>query len=105
MKSEGVGKMLLYTASGASMPGFDHVFASQAAAKLASIGDICDADMVCVFDKRGLKTYKADDVKIVGKVFTQDERDPKSRLYPLTLFRKSGERVDKSEVIAALLFE
>ena len=41
MKSDGVGKMLLYTANGASMPGFDRVvFASQAAAKLASIGDI-----------------------------------------------------------------
>ena len=47
MKSEGVGKMLLYTSSGSPMPGFDRVvFAPQAAEKLCSVGDLCDAGMV-----------------------------------------------------------
>ena len=39
-----------------------------------------------------LETYLADDVKIVGKPFTSDVRDPQSRLYPLTLHRRSGEK-------------
>jgi hypothetical protein len=47
MKSEGVGTMLLRTADGVPMPGFNRVvFSKQAAAKLASVGDICDANMV-----------------------------------------------------------
>jgi hypothetical protein len=91
MKSEGVGKMLLYTASGDTMPGFERVvFTPQAAEKLCSVGDLCDAGMVCVFTQQGLKTYKAMDVKIEGREFTYDERDKKTRLYPLTLYRKVG---------------
>jgi hypothetical protein len=102
MKSEGVGKMLLYTASGDTMPGFERVvFTPQAAEKLCSVGDLCDAGMVCVFTQQGLKTYKAMDVKIEGREFTYDERDKKTRLYPLTLYRKVGER-DVSNQISAL---
>jgi hypothetical protein len=57
--------------------------------------------MVCVFDKHGLKTYKSTDIKIEGKIFTEDERDKKTRLFPLSLFRKHGER-DISDTIATL---
>lgn len=36
--------MILYTPSGAPVPGFDRViFAKEAAEKLASVGDLCDA--------------------------------------------------------------
>ncbi len=102
MQSEGVGKMLLYTSTGAPMPGFDSViFTKQAAEKLASVGDLCDAGLVCVFDACGMRTYKQEHVKIEGKFFTCDERDKKNRLYPLTLFRNAGER-DISKNIAAL---
>ena len=82
MKSEGVGKMVLYTPSGERVPGFDRVvFAPQ-----------CDAGLVCVLSNEGLKTYKAENIKIQGKEFTSDERDKKSRLYPLSLYRKNGEK-------------
>ena len=44
MRSEGVGKMLLYTPGGSLFPGFDNVvFAKQSAEKLASVSDLCDA--------------------------------------------------------------
>jgi hypothetical protein len=93
MKSEGVGKMLLYTPNGLPMPGFSNVvFAKASSGKLASVGDICDEKMVCVFDEYGLRIYKANEVKIEGEIFTQDKRDPKTRLYPLSLYRKAGER-------------
>src|SRR5690242_13902587 len=86
--------MLLYTSSGDSMPGFDRVvFAPQAAEKLCSVGDLCDAGMVCVFTHDGLKTYKTADIKIEGKVFTYDER---------SLHRKVGEK-DVSQQVSALL--
>ena len=93
MTSEGVGKLLLYTPSGEKMPGFqDVVFVKKAAEKLASVGELCDAGLTCVFDKDGMYTYKADQIEIKGEVFTKDKRDAKSKLYPLTLYRKSGER-------------
>ncbi len=72
---------------------FDNVvFAKTASEKLASVGDLCDAGMVCVFTKQGLKTYKESDFCVQGDVFTYDERDRKTRLYPLTLFRKTNEK-------------
>ena len=74
------------------MPGFDRVvFAKQVASKLASIADMCDTKLVCVFDDEKLRTYRASDVEIRGKHFTSDMRDPKTRLYPLTLYRKKKE--------------
>src|SRR6185437_5079432 len=52
MQTEGVGSMRLYTPDGDAMPGFGNVlFAKQATEKLASVGDLCDAGLVCVFDK------------------------------------------------------
>ena len=89
MKSDGVGSMILYTPDGKVMPGFEKVvFSKQVSTKLASVGDICDTGMVCVFDKNGLRTYKTNDVKIEGVPFTTDVRDKKTRLYPLTLSRE-----------------
>ena len=85
--------MLLYTPEGHLFPGFDNVvFAKQSAEKLASVGDLCDAGMVCVFDSNGLKTYKKGDCVITGSVFTNDKRDAKTSLYPLTLYRKVAEK-------------
>jgi transposase InsO family protein len=93
MRSEGVGKMLLYAPNGNPFPGFDNVvFARCAAEKLASVGDLCDAGMVCVFTKDGLRTYKATDYSALGEVFTYDGRCKKTNLYPLTLHRKAKER-------------
>ena len=43
------------------MPGFEKViFAKAASDKLASIGDLCDAGLVCVFDEERLRIYKRD---------------------------------------------
>jgi transposase InsO family protein len=93
MKSEGVGQMKLYTSEGIPFPGFDKVvFSKQSAEKLASVGDLCDAGMVCVFDKHGLTTYKEEQVEIKGEMFTQDQRCKRTHLYPLTLYRKAGEK-------------
>ena len=59
MRSEGVGEMKLYTTDGVLFPGFDNVvFSKQCARKLASVGELCDAGMICVFDKNGLKTFE-----------------------------------------------
>ena len=103
MLSDGVGKMLLYTPNGDPMPGFDKViFAKKAAEKRASVGDLCDAGFVCVFDKYGLKTYKENSVHIEGESFTSDERDKKNRLYPLSLYRKIKEKTFSSSIVAAL---
>ena len=58
MRSEGVGEMKLYNKNGLLFPGFGNViFSKQCARKLASVGELCDAGMVCVFDKHGLTTF------------------------------------------------
>lgn len=91
MRSEGVGKMLLYTPEGLPVPGFEQVvFSKQCAKKLASV--LCDAGLICVFDKHGLTTYEEKNVSVEGKIFTKDERDKKTRLYPLSLLRKVDEK-------------
>jgi hypothetical protein len=103
MQSEGVGKMTLYTPKGIPMPGFDRVvFSKQAADKLASVGDICDGGTVCVFTTTGLKVYAAAGLTITGTIITEDDRCPKTRLYPLNLFRQSGPANVDAEVLAAL---
>jgi hypothetical protein len=82
IKSEGVGKMLLYTPDGKPFPGFDNVIIAKAASeKLASVGEVCKHGLVCVFDEKGLTTYKKDDFSVKGEVFTYDVRDPVTRLY------------------------
>ena len=90
MRSEGVGEMKLYNKNGLLFPGFGNViFSKQCARKLASVGELCDAGMVCVFDKHGLTTFHDKNYqKREEKVFTFDERDAKTGLYPLSLFRK-----------------
>ena len=99
MKSDGVGKMKLYNTNLQEVCGFDNVlFCKGVTEKLASVGEMCDAGMVCVFDQDKLTTYKKDKVKIQGDFFTCDYREEKSRLYPLTLLRKKGE--NKSTVVA-----
>ena len=100
MRSEGVGSMKLYTHDGKLFPGFNNVvFAKQCAQKLASVGEICDAGMVCVFDKNGLSIFGEKDIKIEGKIFTRDERDKKTRLFPLSLFRKINEKNYANSII------
>jgi len=92
MKSEGVGKMKLYTPNLQEVFGFDNVlFCKDVTEKLVSVGELCDTGMVCVFDQDKLTTYKKTDVVIQGKEATRDYRDVKSRLYPLTLMRRKGE--------------
>ena len=98
--------MLLYTPGGCLFPGFDNVvFAKQSAEKLASVGDLCDAGMVCIFDSEGLKTYKKDDCVITGNVFTKDKRDAKTSLYPLTLYRKVAEKSINVPTFSSLAIE
>ena len=92
--------MKLYTHDGKLFPGFNNVvFAKQCAQKLASVGEICDAGMVCVFDKNGLSIFGEKDIKIEGKIFTRDERDKKTRLFPLSLFRKINEKNYANSII------
>ena len=100
--SEGVGKLALYTPNQNTMTGFDNVlFCKDIASKLASVGEMCDTGLVCVFDKDKLTTYKKEDIKIDGRSFTCDKRDPKSKLYPITLLRKKGETVITASVAIA----
>ena len=88
------------------MPGFDRVvFAKGVAAKIASIGDMCDSGLICVFDKDGLRTFKAADVVVSGVPFTQDQRDPTTRLYPLTMIRNNGVQEKRERISASLAFE
>jgi hypothetical protein len=93
-KSDGVGKLKLYSHGLHPMGGFENVvFCKSVTEKLASVGELCDAGMVCVFDKHSLKTYREDRVEIKGVATTNDKRDPTTKLYPLTLLRKKGETV------------
>ena len=78
------------------------VFAKAASEKLASVGEICDAGFVYVFTKDGSSTYKEDSVKITGQKFTHDDRDKKTRLYPLTLTRKVKEKCSDVRVSLAI---
>ena len=96
MQSEVVGSMMLYSPKGVRMPGFDRVvFAKQAAEKLASVGDICDKGMVCIFDSKCLRTYYEKDVQIKGDPFTEDQRDPYSRLYPASEERRHSRALER----------
>ena len=62
--------------------------------------------MVCIFDKNSLTTYKADAVRIEGVPATSDKRDPKTKLYPLTLLRKKGETVyDSTTTLSTLIVQ
>ena len=71
MRSEGVGSMNLYTPDGKPFPGFKNVvFVKQCAQKLASVGEICDAGMVCVFDKDGLSVFEQKDINRRKNVHT-----------------------------------
>ena len=83
MRSEGVGEMKLYNKNGLLFPGFGNViFSKQCARKVASVGELCNAGMVCVFDKHGLTTFHEQNYqKREEKVFTFDERDGKTGLY------------------------
>ena len=81
------------------------VFAKQSAEKLASVGDLCDAGMVCIFDSDGLKTYKKGECVITGSVFTKDKRDAKTSLYSLTLYRKVAEKVINVPNISSIAIE
>lgn len=42
-------------------------------------------EILCVFDDKCLCTYYKEDLKISGKVFTEDKRDPQSKLYPFSI--------------------
>src|SRR4051812_22725058 len=65
------------------VPGFDRVvFTKQAAEKLASVGDLCDAGLVCVFDAPGLKTYKV----VRGRNVYRRQKRPQVSSVPLSLF-------------------
>ena len=93
MVSDGVGSMIMYAPNGKPMPGFGKVvFAKQCSEKLVSIGNLCDAGMVCVFDNECLRTYQKSEVTVNGIPFTTDERDKKNKLYPISLYRNQGEK-------------
>ena len=82
MRSEGVGEMKLYNKNGLLFPGFGNViFSKQCARKLASVGELCDAGMICVFDNHGLKTFHEQNYqKREEKVFIFDESVRKTGL-------------------------
>jgi hypothetical protein len=93
LKSEGVGIMKLYTPKGKTVSGFDRViFCKNVSEKLLSVGEMCDAGYVFVFDDKKLVTYSKNDFNIKGKIFTTDFRDVKTKLYPITFYRKLGEK-------------
>jgi len=87
MKSEGWARCCCTPWS--CYAGFDHVVCSSTAAKLASGGDICDANMVCVFDKSVSRRTGRRYQDCLARSYS-GRSDP-SRLYPLTHFSVSGE--------------
>lgn len=96
LKAEGVGRMQLRTPNGQIMPGFDQVlFSAQATEKLCSIGQLCDAGFVCLFDKGSFCTYRSSELKINCEPFTKDARDPRNGLYELKLYRDAPRKVDE----------
>jgi hypothetical protein len=91
IKAEGWGKMELFTSDGHRFPGFNNViFSQKITKKIASVAEICEDGMVCVFDKNEVRIYDEKEVNIIGKPFHRESRDPDTRLYPLSLFRKSA---------------
>jgi hypothetical protein len=105
MTSDGIGTMVLYTPSGKLFPGFDNtVFIKEAVDKLASVGDICDNGIVCVFDCDGLKTYDKSTFKMdnQNEPITSDGRDRRTRLYHLTLYRKQLDNMPQPQTIKQL---
>ena len=103
LKSEGVGTMDLQTTSGEPVAGFHRViFCKNVAEKLCSVGEMCDAGYVFVFDENKLVSYSKTDFKVTGKMVTSDLRDPRTKLYPITFHRRTegvGEKKSKKNAI------
>ena len=96
MKSEGVGTMKFLTPKGEPINGFDRViFCKNVSEKLCSVGELCDCNYICVFDDQKLTIYHKENFSVKGKILTCDERDKRSRLYPITLHRSLGEKRSK----------
>lgn len=90
-KSEGIGIMKLFSAKGMPIEGLDRViFCKSAATKLLSVGELCDAGYTFVFNNECVSMYNTKDLTISAEPLLSDARDPKSQLYPITLYRKQN---------------
>ena len=94
LSSEGVGVMNLHTSSGTPIKGFDRViFCKKVAENLCSVGELCNAGYICVFDEKKVTLYEKNDFSVSGKIFTSDFRQPRTGLYPITFYRKQDNEV------------
>jgi hypothetical protein len=93
MKSEGVGVMKLYTPTKKAVSGFDRViFCKNVTEKLCSVGELCDAGYVFVFDDKKLTMYEQNNFSVKGNIITSDLRDERTKLYPINLYRDLNEK-------------
>jgi hypothetical protein len=66
------------------------LFADGLAENLSSVGRLCDTGLTVVFDSERSRIFSGR-IEIVGEVVHQENRDPQTGLYPLTVFKKINE--------------
>ena len=49
-----------------------------------------------------LGTHRVSEVQVIGETFTEDSRDPYSRLYPISLYRTQGEKISSANEASEL---
>ena len=81
--------MKLFTSEGVAVRGFDRViFCKNVSEKLCSVGELCNAGYVFVFDENKLTLYEKNNFSVKGKIITSSPRNQRSGLYPISFFRK-----------------
>ena len=89
LKSEGLGTMKLYSADGTPINGFNRViFCKDVAHKLLSVGELCDAGYTFIFNDKKVSMYNTKDLDIRVEPLISGDREAKSQLYPINLYRK-----------------
>ena len=74
---EGVGEMQLFTAGGTPISGFNRtIFCKNISEKLCSVGELCNAGYVFVFDDKKVSLYKhSEKFSVNGKIISQEKRN------------------------------
>jgi hypothetical protein len=100
LKSEGVGEMKLFSRDGTPIDGFSRtIFCKGISEKLCSVGELCNAGNVVVFDEEKVTLYKkSEKFSVNGKILCTEKRNLRTGLYPISFYRKpppGGEKVEE----------
>ena len=102
LKSDGIGTLKLCSASGTQINGFNRViFCKEVSHKLLSVGELCDAGYMFVFDDKSVKMFNKKDLNIDIEPIASGERESKSQLYPITFFRDATSNLNAEQEIKA----